>query len=143
MRTGLARDSYGNIYKYNLDTGERIDKNYQMGDGILDTIKSVSKKVATKLSGKAAKDIAQKAATKAVEKGAEQLGNKTGEIIANKLDSTFNKKLAPPQKNKGDQIREILRTHPLNKQYQQEEGTHPPNKQQQQQEEERITRDGI
>ena len=98
MRIGLTRDSHGNIYKYNLDTGERIEKNYQVGDGILDTIKSVSKKVATKLSGKTAKDIAQKAATKAVEKSAEQLGNKTGEIIANKLDSTFNKKPESPKK---------------------------------------------
>ena len=52
MRTSIAIDSYGNTYEYNLDTGERIDKNYQMGDGILDTIKSVSKKFATKLSGK-------------------------------------------------------------------------------------------
>ena len=101
MRISLAIDSYGNAYEYDLDTGERINnENYQIGDGILDTIKSVSKKVATKLSGKAAKDIAQKAATKAVEKGAEQLGNKTGEIIANKLDSTFNKKPAPPPENR-------------------------------------------
>ena len=65
MRTSCAIDSNGCTYRYDLDTGERIDENYQSGDGILDVIKSVGKKVTTKLTGKAAKDIAQKAVKKA------------------------------------------------------------------------------
>ena len=109
MRTSFAIDSFGNTYEYNLDTCERID--YQVGDGFLKTITS---KVVAKLTGKTAKDIAQKAVTKAVEKGAEQIGNKTGEIISNKLNSAIH-----PEK-KGDQIREVIKVYPPNKQYQQD-----------------------
>ena len=51
--------------------------------------------------------IETKAAQKAVEKGAERLGNKTGEIVANKLDGVFNKKKRASPENMGHQIIEI------------------------------------
>lgn len=120
MRTSFGTDLFGNTYEYDIITGERFYENDQTGDGIIDTIKSIGKKVASKLTGKATKDIAQKVVTKAVEKGAEQFGNKTGEIIANKINNVCNKPDSTAE-NKGDRIIEILKTHPSNKEYQQED----------------------
>ena len=121
---------------------------YQTGDGIFDAIKTVGKTVVSKLSGKTAIEIAKKAATKAVEKGSEAVGTKMGEIISNKLDSVFIKKpeivsnkldsvfikkpeivsnkldsaliKKPENENKGYKIIEALKSHPLNKKYQQD-----------------------
>ena len=121
VRRRLTRDPHtGESYYYDVDTGEPIDydletskhiDDYQEGDGIIDSLTSVAKKVASKLTGKVAKDVAKKAVTKAAEKSAEQIGEKTGELIGEKLYK-FSKK--PTEENKGDQIIELLQSHPNN-----------------------------
>ena len=123
MRISYRVDKNGKMYKYDLDSFTRIDDEsydiYQTGDGIFDAIKTVGKTVVSKLSGKTAKEIAKKAATKAVEKGSEAVRAKMGEIVSNKLDSAFINK--PEHENKGYKIIEALKSHPLNKKYQQDD----------------------
>ena len=122
VRTRLTRDPRtGESHFYDIDTGEPFDydletskhiDDYQEGDGIIDSLTSVGKKVASKLTGKVAKDVAKKAVTKAAEKSAEKIGEKTGELIGEKLYNKFSKK--PTEENKGDQIVELLQSHPNN-----------------------------
>ena len=81
MRTSFSIDDFGNTYEYDLDSGERIDNNYQLGDGILDVITSISKKVVSKLSGKTAKDVAKKAATKVLKRVLKQLELKWAKLF--------------------------------------------------------------
>ena len=72
MRISYKVDKNGKMYKYDLDSLTRIDDEsydiYQTGDGIFDAIKTVGKKVVSKLSGKTAKEIAKKRSHKSCRK---------------------------------------------------------------------------
>ena len=122
MRISYKVDKNGKMYKYDLDSLTRIDDEsydiYQTGEGFLMLLRQLVKKLCQKLSGKTDKEIAKKGATKAVEKSSEAVEAKMGEIVSNKLDSVFIKK--PENENKGYKIIEALKSHPLNKKYQQD-----------------------
>ena len=101
---------------YNIDTGQII-KN-QIGGSFLS---SIAKSISSKLTGKVAKDLATKAATKAIEKGSEQIGPKVGQVFGEKIYDKFaNKKQKPIEQphDKGDEIIQLLKQHPDNKKYQ-------------------------
>lgn len=121
MQTTIKQDMWtGEIFYINPDTSERINNNYetgkhvdyQEGDGIVGSLASVAKKVTSKLTGKVAKDVAKKALSKAAEKGVERIGEKTGQLIGERIYDKFSKK--PSKENKGEQIVELLKSHPDN-----------------------------
>ena len=81
---------------------------------------SVAKSIGKKLTGKVAKDLATKAATKAIQKGSEQIGTKVGEKTYDEFANKKQKTINQPH-NKGDEIIQLLKQHPANKKYRNDE----------------------